>query len=341
MGEVYNIFCSGRVNPPQDHAIAAAGTAQQTLRIEIGSGPNDIVNGEDALPGKFIILYRSRHLLDDDVGINAQDLIAQAVGKTIEIATDLLPVSSVSGEEFAIRELLTNLIFNAVDAMPEGGTITLGTMLDGRAVRLSVSDTGTGMTEETRRRCLEPFYTTKGTTGTGLGLAMVQGIVQRHNGTVDVESQFGHGTTFIIRLPLQKGTQPPSVPPLEVPALTRSRHVLVVDDEPLLRAIAETYLTEDGHKVETAPTGAVALAQLKTSKFDLVITDKAMPEMNGEQLAAAIHQIVPGLPVIMMTGFGDLMKVTGEMPPYISEILSKPLTQASLRAAMAKVVGVN
>ena len=266
---------------------------------------------------------------------------AQATGRTIHIVTDLLPILPIWGEESALREMLTNLIFNAVDALPEGGTITLGTMLDGRAVRLSVSDTGTGMTEETRRRCLEPFYTTKGTTGTGLGLAMVQGIVQRHNGTVDVESQFGHGTTFIIRLPLQKGTQPPSVPPLEVPALTRSRHVLVVDDEPLLRAIAETYLTEDGHKVETAPTGAVALAQLKTSKFDLVITDKAMPEMNGEQLAAAIHQIVPGLPVIMMTGFGDLMKVTGEMPPYISEILSKPLTQASLRAAMAKVVGVN
>jgi len=266
---------------------------------------------------------------------------AQATGRTIHIVTDLLPILPIWGEESALREMLTNLIFNAVDALPEGGTITLGTMLDGRAVRLSVSDTGTGMTEETRRRCLEPFYTTKGTTGTGLGLAMVQGIVQRHNGTVDVESQFGHGTTFIIRLPLQKGTQPPSVPPLEVPALTRSRHVLVVDDEPLLRAIAETYLTEDGHKVETAPTGAVALAQLKTGKFDLVITDKAMPEMNGEQLAAAIHQTVPGLPVIMMTGFGDLMKVTGEMPPYISEILSKPLTQASLRAAMAKVVGVN
>jgi len=266
---------------------------------------------------------------------------AQATGRTIHIVTDLLPILPIWGEESALREMLTNLIFNAVDALPAGGTITLGTMLDGRAVRLSVSDTGTGMTEETRRRCLEPFYTTKGTTGTGLGLAMVQGIVQRHNGTVDVESQFGHGTTFIIRLPLQKGTQPPSVPPLEVPALTRSRHVLVVDDEPLLRAIAETYLTEDGHKVETAPTGAVALAQLKTGKFDLVITDKAMPEMNGEQLAAAIHQTVPGLPVIMMTGFGDLMKVTGEMPPYISEILSKPLTQASLRAAMAKVVGVN
>ena len=263
---------------------------------------------------------------------------AQATGRTIHIVTDLLPILPIWGEESALREMLTNLIFNAVDALPEGGTITLGTMLDGRAVRLSVSDTGTGMTEETRRRCLEPFYTTKGTTGTGLGLAMVQGIVQRHNGTVEIESQVGHGTTFIIRLPLQKGTQPPSVPPLEVPALTRSRHVLVVDDEPLLRAIAETYLTEDGHKVETAPTGAVALAQLKTGKFDLVITDKAMPEMNGEQLAAAIHQTVPGLPVIMMTGFGDLMKVTGEMPPYISEILSKPLTQASLRAAMAKVL---
>ena len=260
---------------------------------------------------------------------------AQATGRTIQIVTDLLPVQQITGEESAIRELLTNLIFNAVDALPDGGTITLGTMLDGQWVRLSVSDTGTGMTEEVRRRCLEPFFTTKGTEGTGLGLAMVQGIVQRHNGTLEIESQVGQGTTFIIRFSLQHGTPPPV--PLKVPALSRTLHVLVVDDEPLLRTVAEAWLVEDGHTVATAENGAAALARLTTGKFDLVITDKAMPNMNGEQLAAAIYKGETIAPVILMTGFGDLMKATGELPPHISAILSKPITQESLREALAKV----
>ena len=262
---------------------------------------------------------------------------AQAVGKTIEIATDLLPVSSVSGEEFAIRELLTNLIFNAVDAMPEGGTITLGTMMDGNSVRLSVRDTGTGMSEEVQRRCLEPFFTTKGTGGTGLGLAMVQGIVQRHNGTVDIESKLGHGTTFIIRLPIQHAGKAPTAP-AQVSAVSQSLHVLVVDVEPLLCAITEAFLMDDGHTVETVNRGAAALERLKTGQFAVVITDRAMPEMNGDQLAVAIHQSVPGLPVILMTGFGDIMHSANEMPPHINTILSKPLTQASLRAALTKVL---
>jgi len=260
---------------------------------------------------------------------------AQATGRTIQIVTDLLPMQQITGEESAIRELLTNLIFNAVDALPAGGTITLGTMLDGQWVRLSVSDTGTGMTEEVRRRCLEPFFTTKGAEGTGLGLAMVQGIVQRHNGTLDIESQVGQGTTFIIRFSLQHGT--PSPVPLKVPALPQSLHVLVVDDEPLLRTVAEAWLVEDGHTVETAESGAAALARPTTGKFDLVITDKAMPNMNGEQLAAAIYKGETIAPVILMTGFGDLMKVAGELPPHISAILSKPITQESLREALAKV----
>jgi len=260
---------------------------------------------------------------------------AQATGRTIHIVTDLQPVAPVVGEESAIRELLANLIFNAVDALPVGGTITLGTMLEDAAVRLTVSDNGIGMTEEVRRRCLEPFFTTKGTAGTGLGLAMVQGIVKRHNGTVEIESQLGHGTTFIIHLPL-KQKQLPAIPP-EVPALARSLRVLVVDDEPLVRAIAEAWLIEDGHTVAVATNGMEALTRLKTGKFDLMITDKSMPDLNGEQLAIAISESVPGLPIILMTGFGDLMKAADEMPPCINEILSKPLTQASLRAALAKV----
>ena len=124
-------------------------------------------------------------------------------------------------------------------------------------------------------------------------------------------------------------------------ALDRKLHVLVVDDEPLLRDIAEAWLTADGHTVALAASGAAALTQLKSGRFDLVITDKAMPSMNGEQLASAIQANTPGLPVILMSGFGDLMKVAGELPPHISVILSKPITQTSMREALAKVFLLN
>ncbi len=261
---------------------------------------------------------------------------AQAAGLTIHIATDLRKVPPIGGEEFAIRELLTNLIFNAVDALPVGGTITLGTATDGDFVRLWVSDTGTGMTGEVRQRCLEPFFTTKGMKGTGLGLSMVHGIVQRHGGTVEIASELGHGTTVSIRLPLRLPETETAL--AQESALARKLRVLVVDDEPLLRDVAEACLTDDGHTVETVATGVAALARLQAGRFDVVITDKAMPEMNGEQLAVAINQGAPGLPVILMSGFGDMMKAAGEMPPHIRVILSKPFTRSTLRAALAKVV---
>ena len=260
---------------------------------------------------------------------------AQAAGLTIQIATDLGKVPVIAGEEFSIREVLTNLIFNAVDALPTGGTITLGTAVDGEFVRVWVSDTGTGMTEEVRQRCFEPFFTTKDDKGTGLGLAMVHGIVQRHGGTVEVESKLGQGTTVTIRLPLKLSKL--GAAGISESVRGKRLRVLVVDNEPMLREIVDALLTDDGHSVVTAESGGAALQRIQTVPFDLVITDKAMPNMNGEQLAVAIHAVVPDLPVILMSGFGDLMKVAGEMPPHISAILSKPITEESLRAALAKV----
>ena len=123
---------------------------------------------------------------------------AQAKGITIKMEIDLQEVPLIIGDESELREALTNLVFNAVDAMPDGGTITLRTRRDGNQVVLEVSDTGTGMTEEVRQRCLDPFFTTKGTHGTGMGLAMVYGIVQRHEGTLDIESEADKGTTLIL-----------------------------------------------------------------------------------------------------------------------------------------------
>ena len=263
---------------------------------------------------------------------------AQASGRTIRISTDLQPVPSIHAEEFAIRELLTNLIFNAVDALTTGGTLTLGTAAAGKFVCLWVRDTGIGMNAEVRQRCFEPFFTTKtGAKGSGLGLALVHSIVERHGGTVAVESEPGQGTTVTIQLPLPPEGLESTVESARVPARSQKLQVLVVDDEPALCEVVREWLSCDGHTVTTVGNGRAALRQIQANRFDLVITDKAMPELNGEQLAIEIHQQAPGLPVILMSGFGDIMKAAGEVPPQISAILSKPLTEASLREVLAKV----
>ena len=263
---------------------------------------------------------------------------AQSAGCTIQIVTDLAPVPAILGEEFAIREIFTNLIFNAVDALPAGGTITLGTAPEGPVVRVWISDTGTGMTSEAKQRCFEPFFTTKGVNGSGLGLAMVHGIVHRHGGTVTVESELGQGTTFTMRWPIPSPPPEPTRRTEEGSALVHKLHILVVDDEPLLCAVVAACLTSDGHTAVTVATGAAALAQLESGPFDLVITDKAMPEMNGEQLAQAIHQQSPNIPVILMTGFGDLMEAGNKIPLHVRAILCKPITLMTLRAVLDQVV---
>ena len=260
----------------------------------------------------------------------------QASGWTIQIETNLRPVPAILGEESAIRGILTNLIFNAADAMPMGGRIALGTAVIDEFVELSVSDTGTGMSDEVRQHCFEPFFTTKGHQGSGLGLSMTHSVVQRHGGMVAVKSELGKGTTFTVRFPIPCHTIKPAVQTAAVP-LMKSLHILVVDDEPALCEVIEAGLTSDGHLVETAADGIAALTRLMGGHFDLVLTDLAMPQMNGKQLAAAISRSIPGLPVILMTGFGDQMSSAGEKPPHISAILSKPVTVASLRAALVKV----
>ncbi|MBI1922614.1 PAS domain S-box protein [Candidatus Poribacteria bacterium] len=197
---------------------------------------------------------------------------SQAKGVVNRIEKDLPPVPLVAGIEAELREMLTNLIFNAVDAMPDGGTISFRTRSDDGNVLLEVSDTGTGMTEEVRRRCLEPFFTTKGEYGTGIGLAMVYGIIQRHSGTIAVESQLGVGTTFRICLPVP-GSQRAASSEQMAEAASGPLHVLVVDDELLVREIITDYLTRDGHTVETAANGAEALEKYHPGRFDLIVTD--------------------------------------------------------------------
>jgi signal transduction histidine kinase/CheY-like chemotaxis protein len=271
-------------------------------------------------------------------------------GRTILVEADMRPVPRILGSESELRELLTNLIFNAVDAMPEGGTIRIRTGVreapsgdDGHLapaapqVFLEVSDTGTGMTDEVRRRCLEPFFSTKGERGTGLGLPMVFGIVKRHRGTMDIESTVGKGTTFIVLLPADTTQARDVQPRTAVP--TGPLSVLVVDDEPIARDVLTEYLTGDGHQVQTAVNGREGFEKFKAGTFSVVITDRAMPEMGGDQLATMVKEQAPSTPVVLLTGFGDLMNAAGEKPDGVDLVVKKPIRLSTLREVLAKMTG--
>jgi signal transduction histidine kinase/CheY-like chemotaxis protein len=264
---------------------------------------------------------------------------AQANGVTISVATELKAQPIVAGEESALREILTNLIFNAVDAMPDGGAILLETSIDDKNAVIKVADSGTGMTEAVRQRCLEPFFSTKGERGTGLGLSMVYGIVERHRGKLEIESTLGKGTTFIIRLPLAEELPLEQlVADVSARLPSSSLNVLIVDDEARIREVVSTYLRCDGHRVAAAASGREALEKFRRQPFDIVVVDRVMPEMSGEQTARFIKQLNPNIPIIMLTGFGALIEVTGSEPQAIDVVLNKPITIDALRNTIQKLL---
>jgi PAS domain S-box-containing protein len=258
---------------------------------------------------------------------------AQANGVTINVETEIGELSRLIGDPAEIREVLTNLIFNAVDAMPRGGTITIRARTEDNEVRLEVEDTGRGMTEDVRQRCMEPFFSTKGPHGSGLGLATVQAIVERAGGRCEIESEPGHGTTFTVLLPARV-VQMTEVPAVDAGERGRRLRILVVEDEPMVRRTTIDLLAADGHSVDSAANGAEGLEKLLAGWFDLVVTDRAMPEISGDQFTASIMRHAPGKPVIMLTGFGDLMLARGERPPGVTVLMSKPITRADLRQAV-------
>jgi signal transduction histidine kinase/ActR/RegA family two-component response regulator len=274
----------------------------------------------------------------------------QQRGVTVHLQTELADDPPlIVGVESEIREALTNLVFNAVDAMPEGGTLTLRTKLakgtseqNGAASRLlmEVSDTGLGMDEETRRHCLEPFFTTKGERGTGLGLAMVYGIVQRHNADLEIDSAPGKGTTMRLSFPV------PAESPVETNKSTAAHFVpsrlriLVVDDDPLLIKSLRDCLERDGHSVVTANGGQAGIDTFRTARenaepFAVVITDLGMPYVDGNKVSDAIKGMSSSTPVILLTGWGQRLVAEGTIPAHVDRVLSKPPKLRELREALA------
>lgn len=262
---------------------------------------------------------------------------ARVKGIVIAIEHRLAMIPLASGNAPEIRDALMNLIFNAVDAIPSSGTITIRTYQDGEFLAMEVEDTGTGMTKETLQHCIEPFFTTKGQKGSGLGLATVYGMIQRCQGKIDIQSELGKGTKVTLRLPIWKGL-PPQETTMEVATTPAPLHVLVVEDENAVRTLVTELLATEGHTFEEATNGREGLEKFAQGQYDLVITDRSMPEMNGDQLAVAIKKVSPRTPVILLTGFGDIMNWQGEHPDGCDIVLPKPVQINTLNKTIAMLI---
>ena len=285
---------------------------------------------------EILIPFDLNKLLEDVIPLTQPKWKAQAMaeGRDIDVRLDLTPTPQVSCHPAEIREVIINLLFNAVDAMPTGGTVTLLSRVVDDTVSLGVSDTGVGMSEEVRQRCMEPFFSTKGEKGTGLGLSMVFGIIKRHEGIVEIESEEGQGTTFWIRLPVRAGLSFFEVGE-DVP-ISRPLHVLTVDDDNTARDVIARHLEADGHTVVQASSGFEAMEKFQTDNFELVITDHAMPGMTGVQLVKTIRSAAPDQPVILLTGYSDPAFIAAERPTVST--VSKSISGKELRRAVANAI---
>jgi signal transduction histidine kinase len=294
--------------------------------------------------------------------------VPQERGAVIDLHTDLVnPPAVIMGAENEIRDALTNLIFNAADAMPDGGTLTVRTKkgvrpakpeatgsgppggvhppdteLPAEVVFLEVSDTGVGMDPETRRRCLEPFFTTKGERGTGMGLAMVYGMAQRHRAELEIDSSSGKGTTVRLVFPATARSADETGRQLALGLPVRPLRILIVDDDPLIIESLRETLRGDAHRVTAADGGQAGIeafeaAQSRGEPFELVITDLGMPYVDGRRVAAAIKAASPQTPIVLLTGWGQRLTAENQVPPHVDRVLNKPPQLRELRAALAEL----
>ena len=276
-------------------------------------------------------------------------------GVVIRVQSELASgLPNVMGAEGEIRDALTNLVFNAVDAMADGGTLTLRTRVvsvqqhgsngdePASVVHVEVCDTGIGMDEETKRRSLEPFFTTKGERGTGLGLAMVYGMTQRHSAGIEIESKLGTGTTMRLLFPVPTAVTPR---PSDPPSLRHWYSNCTFSSWMMTRC----YSNRCGTSWKTTVTVSIRLRVEKQGSMPsrkqsnagescaAVITDLGMPYVDGRAVAAAIKEISPSTPVILLTGWGQRLLAEHDIPPHVDRLLSKPPKLHDLRMALAEL----
>ena len=234
--------------------------------------------------------------------------------------------ADIHGDPIKLREMLTHLVRNSMNAIPRRGTITIGAHQQGADAILTVQDDGLGVTEAMRQRLLDPSAATERPDGWPSGYAVIHEVVARHHGRLEIESRKGIGTTVRVIFPSAESAAAP--PP--------RKRVLVVDDDAIVREVISTYLTDDGYAVTLAANGRDGLEKFCAAEFDIVLTDRSMPEMEGDELAREVKKRRPGVPVILITGFGDIMAATGEKPEGVDVVMCKPFTMAGLQTTLGK-----
>jgi two-component system cell cycle sensor histidine kinase/response regulator CckA len=264
---------------------------------------------------------------------------SQIEGRAIRLAIESEPGLQILGAPHLLREALTNLVFNAVDALPNGGVITLSGRRDGAEVVVGIADTGVGISREAQACIFEPYFTTKGERGSGLGLALVYGIVESHNGGISVASTLGEGTRISLSFP---AIEPPTAKMTVVAPCggqSASLRILTVDDEPAIGTLMARLLESLGHQVTTAQSGEAGLLLLATSPYDVVISDVGMGDgMNGWQFVEQIQQRHPGLPIVLATGWGATIGAEESVRLGLFGVVSKPFRRTDLEKALAFLV---
>ncbi len=257
---------------------------------------------------------------------------AQANGIDYYINKDGMEiVSSIMCNPSELREVFINIIINALDAMPDGGNLSFSTWSDVNIVFVSIADTGIGMSDETKKNIFNIFFTTKKELGTGLGMSLSHGIIIRHGGNIEVESEEGNGTTFTLQFPIaDERTSQIETHKAELDLNVRNLRVLVVDDEDVLCFVLDQFFSKYGNNVKTANNGADAIDMAKIEDFDLVLCDLVMPDISGYEVIAALNKLEKRPKVGILTGWGDDIKPMNE-DVYFDFILKKPFCFAGLK----------
>lgn len=315
------------------HILAAIETGRKAVRLArekaspVAPSP---AAGEGRAGGKMDTVELDK--LAADIIATAKAKAGDTGGKTkprITFSAEIGKGTDLFGDTGRLREMLSHLVRNAANAIPKRGTVTVTAAKQGSEVHITVQDDGLGLTEAARRRLLQPGVLAGGKERDPSGYEIIHEAVARHRGRLDIESRKGIGTTVRLTFPTARAAR----------ALARRRRVLAVDDDPMVREVIGTYLGEDGYTVELAANGREALEKFSAGEFDIVVTDYAMPEMNGDALAVEIHNRKPGLPVLLLTGFADQFAKSGATPEGIACVMSKPFTMAGLQSAVAKYLG--
>jgi signal transduction histidine kinase/ActR/RegA family two-component response regulator len=297
---------------------------------------------------EFSRVKRTREFVPLDINELVQDVITitspmwkdqlHKQGKTVQLTTELNELGAVAGNAAELREVLTNIILNALGAMPNGGEISISTWADYRYGYIAVADTGVGMSADVQQRIFDPFFSSKGPGNSGLGLSVAYGIIRRHDGKITVASTEGEGATFTIQLPLCGGLveRQEDVPESE-PA--DPANILLIDDDESVRDVLSSILTEAGHEVVSVDSGGRGVEAFDSGEFDVVFTDLGMPEMSGWDVAAAIKRRNPAVPVVMITGWGRQLDEEEVRERGVNLLLCKPFELVKVQSTVAEALG--